>query len=414
MAIALLALAPLAFRAALVLPFRGVDRHAICMSADPRLAQLQETLAGLVADGYDDAVLEPLRAQIADIEGVVRPTAPSPAPPPTRSGVESAIRNAMKPKPPPPPPPARTSYEGISFEEALRIAREKDAQVDWGEPPTGATREEAEKTREAQDRAEEKAREAKRAAAAAREAVEAKARARLADGRAVEKREAEAATAEAAKQRGLEAATAELDSAMRGVDYGARACTEGELQRLRDAVTAARDAGMPPADVTRADQIAQAASQASVAEARAAVERAEAERAAAAKAAEERAAAERAEAERAAKAKAAEEAARAAAERAAAERAAAAKAAEEQAKAEAAALARAKAEVKAEIQRSVRLSGKPRIELLRSLQVEWHPDRYREKGDAAQEVAQEVSMMINEAMSIARKNEKDRGNKGRL
>ena len=46
--------------------------------------------------------------------------------------------------------------------------------------------------------------------------------------------------------------------------------------------------------------------------------------------------------------------------------------------------------------------------------MEWHPDRYREKGDAAQEVAQEVSMMINEAMSIARKNEKDRGNKGRL
>ena len=70
--------------------------------------------------------------------------------------------------------------------------------------------------------------------------------------------------------------------------------------------------------------------------------------------------------------------------------------------------------MKAEIQRSVRLSGKPRIELLRSLQVEWHPDRYRENGDDAQEVAQEVSMMINEAMSIARKNEKDRGNKGRL
>ena len=67
--------------------------------------------------------------------------------------------------------------------------------------------------------------------------------------------------------------------------------------------------------------------------------------------------------------------------------------------------------MKAEIQRSVRLSGKPRIELLRSCRSSGIPTGTARRGDAAQEVAQEV-MMINEAMSIARKNEKDRGNKG--
>ena len=72
--------------------------------------------------------------------------------------------------------------------------------------------------------------------------------------------------------------------------------------------------------------------------------------------------------------------------------------------------------MKAEIQRSVRLSGKPRIELLRSLQVEWHPDvgKYQKltsDNEAARELAEGVITLVNEAMMIAKQNAKARGEK---
>ena len=66
------------------------------------------------------------------------------------------------------------------------------------------------------------------------------------------------------------------------------------------------------------------------------------------------------------------------------------------------------AEARKQIQKSVALPGPKRTQLLRQLQVTWHPDRYR--GDPAfADRATEFSMKINEAMRVARENARARG-----
>ena len=61
--------------------------------AKARIAKLEETLRGLEADGYGDA-LEPLRTELAAVKKSLEAPAPAPPPPPT-------------PPPPPPPPPEK-------------------------------------------------------------------------------------------------------------------------------------------------------------------------------------------------------------------------------------------------------------------------------------------------------------------
>lgn len=65
------------------------------------------------------------------------------------------------------------------------------------------------------------------------------------------------------------------------------------------------------------------------------------------------------------------------------------------------------ADAKKEVRRSVALSDAKRTALLRSLQIKWHPDRAY--GDeTTREMATELSAIVNEAMTIAKKNIKAR------
>ena len=86
----------------------------------------------------------------------------------------------------------------------------------------------------------------------------------------------------------------------------------------------------------------------------------------------------------------------AAAEEAAAERAAAALRVELQA-------------AQLEMQRSVRLPWKERRQLLRELQVKWHPDRqYGDVDEGTREEANKLMQSVNEAMRVAKQNAKER------
>ena len=62
-----------------------------------------------------------------------------------------------------------------------------------------------------------------------------------------------------------------------------------------------------------------------------------------------------------------------------------------------------------EIERAGRLNGPERKKQLRNLQVQWHPDKFF-GDDVMRELATEVSVMINEAMSAAK--EAGRGRRG--
>ena len=81
--------------------------------------------------------------------------------------------------------------------------------------------------------------------------------------------------------------------------------------------------------------------------------------------------------------------------------------AEAQAKRDAIALARQT--TKDALTRSIRLSGPKRKKLLRDLQVQWHPDKQLDSGEATRELASELSQLINEAMAKAKANAKARG-----
>ena len=392
---------------------------------EKKLRRLRQTLAGLEADGYGEEMLLPLREEI---QGLVTPTS---APAPPQAPAPPPQVPARSPPPPPrvpsrsPPPRASPTRDravngDISFEEALRIAREADAKVNWGRPPLGSLPGEAEALAKEKEVTKEKERQAAKARADAAEAARAQAVEERMKGEAAAKqsaleakRAADEAASKAAAQRAaveqaalLEAATTALNIALRGVEFGRVECTPDEVRELKVALKAARGAGMAAADLARAEEIECAA------------EGLLGQKAAAEKAAAEAEASRRAEAEKAAS-EAAEAAARAAAKKAAAEaeaarRAEAEKAAAELAAAEAeateaAACAECMVLAKEEIRRSVRLSGSERKKVLRSLQLEFHPDKQTGMSSVQRETATEITMLVNEAMMIAKKNAKARG-----
>ena len=57
----------------------------------------------------------------------------------------------------------------------------------------------------------------------------------------------------------------------------------------------------------------------------------------------------------------------------------------------------------------MRLPGPERKKLLRSLQLEWHPDKRQYGSEAEREVLTELAMKINEAMRVAKENMRLRG-----
>ena len=193
------------------------------------------------------------------------------------------------------------------------------------------------------------------------------------------------------------------------------AAMQGEKRAAAERAVVEKAAERAAAERAAAEKVAakreaadNAAAERVAVEQRAVSERAAVERAAAEQAAE-RAAAERAAAERVAAERAAAE--RAAAERAAAEKAVVERAAKELAEVQRAAteaVDRMRKETKAAIQRSVSMPGTRRKQLLRDLQVQWHPDKAYDN-DATAELAAEIIVMINEAMTIARANAKARG-----
>lgn len=211
---------------------------------------------------------------------------------------------------------------------------------------------------------------------------------------AAAEREAEAKAAKAAEAlaEARLAALSAIDAALRAMDYGQRPCTMDELGELRAAMDYARSAGVPASDIAMAEQL----------------ERQAMDKAAALSAAEREAevrARQRAEARM-----------REAAEMAAAQKAAAAaKIAAEEAEAIRVAAAQEKARVEMkqameEVKRSVAMPGAKRKQLLRELQVKWHPDRQSEDADEeTKELALELSMKLNEAMRIAKENMRARG-----
>ena len=169
--------------------------------------------------------------------------------------------------------------------------------------------------------------------------------------------------------------------------------TEGR-QQLRDAIEAARAAGVPPGDLAMAETLeAQAQGKA--------IAMMEYERATAVQAKERAERNQREEGEL--RQRQAVVAKNAAAAQAAADKAAAEKAVADKAKAE--------SEMRAameEIRSSVKLSGPERKRVLRAMQVKWHPDR--QYGDeSTTQLAAELSAKVNEAMAIAKKNAKARG-----
>ena len=215
--------------------------------------------------------------------------------------------------------------------------------------------------------------------------AEAEARAK-AEALVAAEREAEEARAAARTQ-----ALVAIDGALRGIEYGTRACTADELADLRVAMAAARDVGVPASDIAMAEQLAQQAMDKS--DALEAVMRDADARAR-----------ERAEAR-----------AREAVELAAAQKraaAAAAAAAEAEAERKAVAQEKVQAEMKAamaEVRRSVSLPGVKRKKLLRDLQIKWHPDRQEDADEETKALALDLSMKINEAMRIAKENIRARG-----
>ena len=206
---------------------------------------------------------------------------------------------------------------------------------------------------------------------------------------AVTAREREENARRDAQRRAKQQAAADLQAGLHAIDFGQAAGTAAARQGLRSAIEAAWAAGVEASDLRQAEVLEEQAVQLAAQEA--ARERVAAERAAALAAAE-RAAAERAAAQ--------EAAARAAAERAAAAQDAAAR--------EAQRMEAELTEAEMQLRRSVQLPWPQRKQLLRELQVKWHPDM--QYGNAAiRERATALAAKANEAMRVARENAKLRG-----
>lgn len=191
------------------------------------------------------------------------------------------------------------------------------------------------------------------------------------------------------EKRAKEQAADALAAALTALEYGQIPGTATERQALRGAIEASRACGLNPDDVTRAEGI----------EGLVAVK------------AEEQAIRDKENAEREAKL---------AAERAAVETAALEKRRAEEAAIRAADAAKAaaaleiafeKRELEGDKQRlkdSVAFSGPQRKQVLRELQVKWHPDK-QYASETNQEGAADLLQMVNEAFAIAKKNAKARG-----
>ena len=67
-----------------------------------------------------------------------------------------------------------------------------------------------------------------------------------------------------------------------------------------------------------------------------------------------------------------------------------------------------RAALREELRRSVSFSGAKRMKTLKDLLIKWHPDRHRDSEEAAA-FATEQTMMVNEAMVVAKQNAKLRG-----
>ena len=67
-----------------------------------------------------------------------------------------------------------------------------------------------------------------------------------------------------------------------------------------------------------------------------------------------------------------------------------------------------RAALREELRRSVIFSGAKRMKTLKDLLIKWHPDRHRDSEEAAA-FATEQTMMVNEAMVVAKQNAELRG-----
>ena len=167
------------------------------------------------------------------------------------------------------------------------------------------------------------------------------------------RQKAAAERAAAARAAAGVSAAQELQSALKAVDFGEKACSATELRVLRVAIERGRAEAVPAEDVARAVEV-------------------------------ERLAIGKAEA------------------LAAAQRAAAEQAAKERAEAQAREVEMQKA--RELLRRSIARPAAERKKIIRDLQVQWHPDK--QSGDEnALKFADELSRLANEAASVARKQE---------